>query len=396
MRILIAHNRYQQSGGEDNVASAEAELLASRGHGIERLDVDNDQIQGVRSRMAAAAHSLYSLPGKTRMAAAITRFRPDIVHVHNFFPTLSPSVFHACADAGVPVVHTLHNYRIVCAGATLFRDGGICEACIAKRSPVPGIAHACYRGSRVGSAVAGLGMALHEHLGTWAEKVSGFIALTDFAAGKLGSYRLPREKIFVKPNFTADHGMGFADGDYALFAGRLSPEKGVQTLIEADQAGLLPMDVVVVGDGPLMGELTVAAGRPGSRLKLQGRQSHDEILQWMRHAQVLLLPSLWYEGLPLVLIEAFSFGLPVIGTDHGNLAGLLESGRTGLLYPPGDFRALGRALAWYQAHPEVVETMRVQARACYLEKYTPEANYHALLAIYSNVTRANLTLPATR
>ena len=225
MRILIAHNRYQQSGGEDNVAAAEANLLEKHGHSVEHLDVDNDHIQGAWSRLAAAAGSIYSLQGRSLLQAAIRRCRPDVVHVHNFFPTLSPSVFDACTAANVPVVHTLHNYRLICAGATLFRDGAVCEECPRTRGFLPGIRHACYRGSRAGSAVSGFGMALHGRIGTWDRKISAYIALTDFSAEKLSEFRLPRGKIHVKPNFTADRGVGSGDGGYALFAGRLSPEK---------------------------------------------------------------------------------------------------------------------------------------------------------------------------
>ncbi len=385
MRILVAHNRYQQSGGEDNVAAAEADLLEEHGHAVERVHLDNDHIQSAWSQLTAGARSIYSPRGRSLLQAAIERHRPDVVHVHNFFPTLSPSAFHACAAAGVPVVHTLHNFRLICAGATLFRAGAVCEECPQTRSFLPGVRHACYRGSRAGSAVSGFGMALHDRLGTWAGKVSAYIALTPFSAAKLSEYRLPREKIFIKPNFTADLGVGSGGENHALFVGRLSPEKGLQTIIDADLTGLLPMDVVVLGDGPMMPALQQAAQRPGSRLLVKGRQSHEQILDAMRRARVLLLPSLWYEGLPLVLIEAFSLGLPVVGTAHGNLASLIEPHHNGLLYPPGDHAALARTLTWLQDHPEVVERLREGARAAYLARYTPEANYRELITIYRKV-----------
>ena len=386
MRILIAHNRYRQSGGEDNVAAAEAALLRRCGHAVEQLELDNDHIQGGLAKIAAAVGSLYSLHGKATVREAIERFRPDVVHVHNFFPSFSPAIFRACEQAGIPAVHTLHNFRIVCAGATLFRDGRVCEECLNERSSLPGARHGCYRGSRAGSAVSGLGMALHERLGTWAESVAAYIALTEFAAGKLGTWRVSRGKIVVKPNFTADHGVGEGDGDYAVFAGRLSPEKGLQTLIEADAAGQLAMEVVVLGDGPMLGQVTSASERPGSRLKPKGRQTHAQILEFMRHARVLVLPSLWYEGLPLVLLEAFSLGLPVLGAGHGSLAELIEPGRTGMLFEPGDALDFAAKLAWFASETSDVRTMREEARARYLERYTPEVNYLELFAIYTKVT----------
>jgi glycosyltransferase involved in cell wall biosynthesis len=234
----------------------------------------------------------------------------------------------------------------------------------------------------VGSAISGFGMALHAQLGTWSSKISAYIALTEFTADKLGSFRIPREKIFVKPNFVEDCGLGQGDGDYALFVGRLSPEKGIQTLIDADRAGAFCMDVVVVGDGPMRAAVDEAAARPGSRLKVKGFQGHDEIIFYMKRAKVLLLTSLWYEaGLPLVAIEGISLGLPVIAAAVGN-AELIGSKRIGLLYPAGDSAGLAAALREYMAHPEAAAAMRRRAREYYLVTYTPESNYDRLTYIY--------------
>jgi glycosyltransferase involved in cell wall biosynthesis len=383
MRILIAHNRYKQIGGEDLVVATESGLLNSHGHTVARLDVDNDHIQGALSRITASFGSIYSSDGKQRMREAIERAKPDVVHVHNFFPTLSPSVFAACVEAGVPVVHTLHNFRILCARATLFRDGGVCEECISNRSFLPGVRHACYRSSHLGSAVAGLGMAVHDRLGTWSDKIAAYISLTSFAADKLGTFRIPREKIFVKPNSTEDRGLGTGDGNYALFAGRLNQEKGLQTLIDADTAGTLCMDIVILGDGPMREEVQRAAERPGSRLIYKGFMPHDQILDFMRSARVLIMPSIWYEGgLPLVVIEAFSLGLPVIGADLGNVAAIIKPGETGLLYPPADHQALSSALAWFMENLAEVRQMRENAREHYLATHTPEKNYQRLVEIY--------------
>jgi glycosyltransferase involved in cell wall biosynthesis len=383
VRVLVAHNRYRQPGGEDVVAASEAELLASYGHTVERFGVDNDHITGPLAQINAALSSIYSLKGRRLLESAIDRIRPDVVHVHNFFPTLSPSVFYACSEARVPVVHTLHNYRIICASATLFRDGAICEECILKQSIMPGIRHACYRSSRIGSAVSGLSMALHDHWHTWSSKVSAFIALSHFAADKLGSYRIPRDKIFVKPNSTVDGGLGAGNGGYALYVGRLIREKGIQTLIEADAMGSLCMDVLILGDGAMAGDVRRAAERPGSHLVFKGFQNHDQIVEYMRNARVLIMPSIWYEGgLPLVVIEAFSLGLPVIGADVGNVGDLLQSGETGLLYQPGDPLALSAALRRYADDPVVAKKMRGRAREYYLATHTPEKNYHRLIEIY--------------
>lgn len=391
MRILIAHNRYKQPGGEDGVVATESGLLTSHGHTVARLDVDNDHIQGTLSRITASFGSIYSAHSKQLMRDAIERAKPDVVHVHNFFPTLSPSVFLACAEAGVPVVHTLHNFRILCAGGTLFRDGVVCEECISRRSFFPGVHHACYRSSHLGSAVAGFGMAVHDRIGTWSDKIAAFISLTTFAADKLGSFRIPREKIFVKPNSAEDRGMGSGDGDYALFAGRLAPEKGIQTLIDADAAGSLCMDIVILGDGPMRDQLQRAAERPGSRLIYKGFMAHDQILGFMRRARVLIMPSIGHEGgLPLVVIEGFSLGLPVIGANLGSVAETVRPGETGLLYPPGDHHTLASALAWFNQNPAAVRQMREGARAYYLATHTPERNYRRLIEIYEGVIEGSI------
>jgi glycosyltransferase involved in cell wall biosynthesis len=383
MRILVVHNRYQQKGGEDTVVASEDELLRSYGHQVERLNADNEHIQDLFSRVKSAVGSVYSLPAKRKLRDVLRTTRPDVVHVHNFFPTLSPSIFSACTEAGVPVVHTLHNYRIQCAAATLYRDGKVCEECITSRSFLPGVQHACYRSSRLGSAISGASMALHAEIGTWSSRISAYIALTEFAAEKLGSYRIPRDKIFVKPNFVRDRGVGTGEGDYALFVGRLSPEKGIQTLIDADKAGSLCMDVVLLGDGPMRAQVDQAAARPGSRLKVRGFVTRDQASYLMKDARVLLMPSLWYEGDPMVVIEALSLGLPVLAAELGNTAVTVKANHMGAVYPPGDHQGLAERLAWFAAHPEQVRRMREAARTYYLATHTPELNYRKLIEIYA-------------
>jgi len=395
MRILIAHNRYQQHGGEDNVVVAECKLLLAHGHEVTRFDVDNDHIQGRVSQIATAAGSVYSLSAKRRVREAIDAAKPDIVHVHNFFPTLSPSIFYACADAGVPVVHTLHNYRIVCCAPYLFREGHLCEECIEERSPLPGILHGCYRSSHIGSAVAGLGMAFHHEIGTWSTKVAAFIALNEFAASKIGDYRVPREKIIVKPNFSVDLGLGKGDGGYALFVGRLSPEKGIQTILDADAAGSLTMDVVLLGDGPMREQVAQAQARPGSRLISKGFIQHDQIIEYMRRASVLIMPSIWYESGPLVVIEALSLGLPVIAAALGNVAQVISTTTAGLLYEPGNSAGLAAALAQFASNPEEIIEMRRRARLAYESTHTPQKNYERLIEIYEGVLRGDLFPSAT-
>ena len=388
MKILVAHNRYQQAGGEDKVVAAEAAMLQRAGHQVELLSFDNEAISGARASATTAISSFYSPATYRRAAKVLKDFQPDVVHVHNFMPTMSPSIFFATAAADVPAVQTLHNYRLICANAQLFRDGEVCERCLEERSFIPGVRFGCYRGSQVGSAVVGGTMALHAVLGTWNHRVERYIALSEFAAGKLGQFRVPRAKIRVKPNFVPDRGeTGVARtqeaAPFALFVGRLSDEKGLATLIAADERGQLSLPVRIAGDGPLREQVEGACRRPGSQLIVLGRQSEEEVVGWMRQAQVLLVPSLWYEGFPMVMVEALSLGLPVIASRLGGLPEIVEDGVCGLLYTAGNPEALEKTLRRFVNLPtEQKQAMRRAARSRYLDHYSEPQNYKTLMSIY--------------
>ncbi|MGI4831778.1 MAG: glycosyltransferase family 4 protein, partial [Janthinobacterium lividum] len=392
VKILIAHNRYRQAGGEDAVVAAEAAMLRRQGHEVELLLFDNEAISGVRASAAAAIASFYSLPGYRQTAKMLAGFAPAVLHVHNFMPTLSPAVFFAAGAARIPVVQTLHNYRLLCANAQLFRDGSVCERCVEQRSFLPGVRLACYRGSRAGSAVVGGTMALHHALGTWSRRVARYIALSEFAAAKLGTFRVPRDRIRIKPNFVPDRGAAAAvavpSGEhpqpFALFVGRLSEEKGLATLIAADEQARLPMPVKIAGDGPWRERVERAAQQPGSHLVYLGRQSEHEILALMQRAEVLLVPSLWYEGFPMVMVEALSLGLPVIASRLGGLPEIVEEGVCGLLHSPGDPEALAQMIQAFLNKPaEAKLAMRRAARQRYLDLYGEQRNYETLMKIYA-------------
>src|SRR5665213_303299 len=234
MKVLMVHNRYQQRGGEDAVVNAESSLLAAHGIAVQRLDADNDAIQGLWDKVQVSARQLTGSPAvQQRLAQALTDFQPDLVHVHNWFPTISASIFRQCKAAGVRVVHTVHNYRLLCVGATFFRDGKVCEDCMGTTFRTPGVIHKCYRDSALGSAVGTMGMLAHWASGTWHHSVDKFIALTEFSRLKLIEGGLPADKIAVKPNFV-EQGLeaGAGDGNYFLYAGRLTEEKGLRTLLE--------------------------------------------------------------------------------------------------------------------------------------------------------------------
>jgi glycosyltransferase involved in cell wall biosynthesis len=384
LRVLQVHNRYQLAGGEDVVTQAERRLLEQYGHEVDVLDADNAEITGLGGRAKAALGAIYSPAAKALVTARIESFRPHVVHVHNFFPLFSPSVYYACQQATVPVAQTVHNYRLICPNSQLLRDGHVCEDCVGKQFPWPGVLHACYRNSPAGSASVAAMIAIHHQLGTWANKVDAFIATTNFSRNKLIEGGLPAEKIIVKPNFVHDPGhVSDRKNSFALFVGRLSPEKGIATLLTAWEhlPGVIPLKVV--GTGPLAEEIDQRSA-PG-RVEPLGRQPSEKIQALMRDASFLVFPSVWYEGLPMVIVEAFSVGLPVIASNLGSMTSLVEHGRTGLHFRPGDAADLAEKVEWAVAHHDEIARMRRDARAEYVAKYTPERNYEMLMAIYRQV-----------
>lgn len=385
MRLLQLHNRYQRPGGEDVVVRAERELLKNHGHIVDLLEVDNAGIVGFAGKMKTALGTIYSPEAKRRLAARISSFHPHVVHVHNFFPLLSPSIYWACREAGVPVVQTLHNYRLICPNGLLLRSGLPCEDCVGTKFAWPGVLHACYRGSRLGTASVAMMANAHRWLGTWSNRVDIFIALSEFAKKKLAEGGLPREKINIKPNFVSDSGsLGDGSGGFALFVGRLSQEKGIELLLSARKRLRTTILLKIVGDGPQSNRVIEATKDCG--IDYLGHLSQDQVRQLMEQASFLIHPSFCYENCPLAIVEAFSVGLPVVAAGQGSMASIVEDGRTGLHFRPGDAEDLAAKIEWAVGHREQMASMGREARAEYLAKYTPERNYEMLTQIYSQVT----------
>lgn len=334
--------------------------------------------------LAVARAAVWNGDTYRRLRALIRAERPEIAHFHNIFPLVSPAAYYAARAEGVAVVQTLHNYRLLCVAATMFRDGRPCETCLG-RSPWPGVLHACYRHSRASSGVSAGMLAAHRLLGTWRRKVDRYIALTEFARDKFTSGGLPAERIAVKPNFMADPGppTGDAERRGALFIGRLSEEKGLAHLIEAWRA--VEARLTIVGDGPMADPVRRDAP---AHIDLAGPQGRDEVAAALRRAAYLVLPSIWYEGFPMVLLEAFAAGLPVIAGRIGSLAELIEDGTTGLLYDFGDAAALAAKVRWAEANPGEMRRMGANARKIYELHYTPETNLRHLMSIYGSAMGA--------
>ena len=383
VRIAILHTLYRERGGEDAVVEAEVGLLRGRGHAVETMLFRNHELEALPA-WRQAARALWNREAVQRVREVVRRWRPTVVHVHNTFPAASPAVIRAAAREGAAVVATLHNYRLGCVNALLFRDDRVCEACLG-RMPWRGVLHGCWRG-RPRSAVVAAMLGLHRALGTW-EEVDVFIALTDFARDRLVAAGLPPDRIRVKPNFVdPDPGPGGGGGGFALFVGRLSPEKGIGTLLRAWSrlGGRMPLRIV--GDGPLRAEVERAASAI-SGVEYLGPKPPDEVCALMGEAAFLLFPSECYENFPRVLAEAFAKGLPVVCSGHGSHGSLVEHGRTGLHFRPGDPEDLAAKVEWMLTHPERVAEMRREARREYEEKYTAERNYEMLMQIYEEAIR---------
>ncbi|CAN5808630.1 glycosyltransferase [soil metagenome] len=381
MKILTVHNYYQQSGGEDQVFSAESALLQEHGHHVLRYTVHNAQIKRMSSTALTKA-TLWNSSTHRELRDLVKREKPHVAHFHNTFPLISPAGYYAARAEGVPVVQTLHNYRLLCSNAQFFRDGHVCEDCLGKTPPWPGIVHACYRGSRTASGVVAAMLTAHRASRTWTEMVDMYVSLTEFQRQKFIQGGIPEGKIKVKPNFVRfDPGVGEGSGGYVLFVGRLSTEKGIETLLAAWKrlGGRVPLKIA--GDGPLAGEVARAT-EALEDVEWLGRQPEEQVRALMKSARALVFPSVWYEGFPMVIVEAYAAGLPVIASDLGSMSTLVEHGRTGLHFSPGDPKDLARKIQWSQEHPSELAMMGKEARSQFEAKYTAEQNYRMLMEIY--------------
>ncbi|MFN0088685.1 MAG: glycosyltransferase [Acidimicrobiales bacterium] len=379
MRILVVHNAYRQAGGEDAVVARDVALLRERGHDVATFIEANDAIGGPFARALVAARATYATAPRDRLAAMIAACRPDVVHAHNLFPLLSPAIYDACRDARVPVVQTLHNYRLICPAATLLRDGRPCELCVTG-SAYQAVRYGCYRGSRLGSLAVARLVEHHRRAGTWSSKVDRFVALSRFAKGRLVAGGLPAELIAVSGNFAADRGPpdDGAERHGLLYVGRLGEEKGIRVLLAA--AARAGVALRVAGDGPLAPLVRAAAG-----VTFLGPLAAGAVAAEMARAAALVVPSLWYEAFPMVLVEAFAAGLPVLASGLGSLAELVEDGVTGRHVTPGSADALADAMVWAVANGAVLAGMGRRARAIYEAEHTPDAAYARMVAIYRSV-----------
>jgi glycosyltransferase involved in cell wall biosynthesis len=382
VRVLVAHNFYTQPGGEDVVFAQETELLRRFGHYVVEYSRSNDEIAAL-GKLKTISGVVWSAQAAKDIAQLIDRERPEVAHFHNTMPLISPAVYYACRKRGVPVVQTLHNYRLICPGADLFRAGRVCEQCLGHAWPWPSIIHGCYHGSRIESTAVALMLTIHRSLKTWRQAVAVYIALTEFERRKLIEGGLPPEKIVVKPNFVdPDPGPAPSAGRYAIFLGRFRRET-IIPMLEAWQR-LTGLPLKLVGGGPELPWVLAEIHRRGldNHIEVLNHVPRSQVFTLIRGAQFLLFPSPWYETFGMTMIEAFACGVPVIAAGVGTRSEIVEEGKTGLHYVPGNAQDLAEKVQWAVAHPTDMQNMGAIARDIYLTRYTAERNYSLLMAVY--------------
>ena len=383
MNIVSVHNRYLLRGGEDEVFESEASLMTQHGWQVTPIVEQNTNPDGVWKKIGVAMDCVWSRRWYGEFTTLLQRTKPDVVHIHNFFPLISPAVYYACRKANVPLVQTLHNYRLLCPSATLYRDGNVCEECL-QHGLLRGVKYGCYQGSKLGTSALALMLQVHRRMRTWTNMVDCYIALTEFSRRKLIDGGLPAAKILVKPNFVLpDPGMRDRRGQYALFAGRLVDPKGLPTMLAAWKQLRQRIPLMIIGDGPNRESLESQLKEPALRdVIYRGRLSHSATLDAIKGARFLVFPSEWYEGFPVTIAESFACGVPVICSRLGSMQEIVADGRTGLHFRPTEADDLARKVEWAWDHPEQMEAMGRGARLEFEAKYTAERNFLQLKEIY--------------
>ena len=381
MQILSVHNKYLIRGGEDESQELERRILLENGHKVDLYEEDNTRVKSLNPAQLAL-RTIWSTEAYQLVKQRLQNSTYNLVHIQNFFPLISPSVYYAAKEQGVPIVQSLRNYRLLCPNGLFFRNGKVCEDCLGNFIPYPGIVNACYRENMLASGSVASMLTVHRAMNTWNKMVDIYITLTEFARQKMIQGGLPAEKIVVKPNFVhPDPGIGEGRGGYALFVGRLSEEKGLDTLLAAWEklAGKIPLKIV--GDGPLSAEM-IAATKRIPQIEWLGRRPMSEVYDLMGEAMFVVFPSKWYETFGRVAVEAFAKGTPVIAANIGAIAELVDSGRTGLHFRPGDADDLTANVESVLANPSRLSQMRQEARAEFETKYTAKNNYQRIMKIY--------------
>lgn len=383
MRVVNAHNHHVGGGGMEVLFESITTLLREREHDVHVIERHNRDLRGLTGRLSAFGSMVYSPAAKREMAKVLADFKPDVVHLHNLYPQLSPSVIDACNEAGVPVVLAVQDYKLTCPTAQHLRDGKVCEKCLGGHEQWCAI-HNC-RGSVPMSIAYAIRNAAARRSGRLHEGVTLYLACSEFAKRQIVRGGYDAAKTVVIPNFSAlpinDAPRG--DGDYIAYVGRISPEKGLPILIEA--ARRLGVPVKIAGDTSKMPELPSTAP---ANVEFVGPVARAALPDFYRNARCLVVPSVWYEGLPVVCAEAMGFGTPLVVSDIGGLAESIEPEVSGLLCPVGDVDAFTAAIARYWNDADLARAHGVQARERAREQFSLDAFYERLISAYRRATSA--------
>lgn len=388
MKILLVHNRYKQAGGEDVAFETEKNLLKANNHEVMPLVFNNADFEGVFNKIKLGIQLFYNTKSAYTLNKIVDSFKPDIIHVHNFFYNASPSILFAANKKRIPIIVTLHNYRLICSGSLLMRDFKPCELCVGKKFPTAGIKYSCHRNSKLETAHLTLVTGVHKLLDTWNTKVSRYIALTEFAKKKYinSSLNLDPNKVVVKANsVNAVEPSGFHEREkHFLFIGRLSQEKGIETLLAAFSGSQFSLEII--GDGPLRESVKQATSK-NQNINYLGHKDNAFIISKLKKCNALIVPSIWYEGLPTTILEAFSTGTPVITSNIGNLNEIVSHGHNGLQFNPNSPEDLVKTIKDFSENRTQYKALYENARKTYIEKYSPEINYTNLVNIYTETIR---------
>jgi glycosyltransferase involved in cell wall biosynthesis len=391
MKIVMVHNVYREAGGEDVVFESEKRLLERAGHTVipyVRRNMELDDASFL-DRITIAPGIVWSSRTRREFVTVLESGQPDVVHVHNTFMAISPSIYSACSERGIPVVQTLHNFRLLCPAASFFRDGVICKECV-DHSLLRSVHHGCYRKSRAATAAVALMLALHRALDTWRTSVTCFIALTEFTKATFIAAGFPPTKLVVKPNFLhPDPGERSAAGENAVFIGRLAESKGSHLLLDAWKNLPARYPLHIVGDGPEPSALESQSRESGlSGITFRGRLSSTATIETIKGARFVIVPSILYEGLPMSIVESFACGTPVLCSRLGALTEIVQDHVTGLHFNPGDAQDLASKVEWAWNHPAELAAMGHAARAKFESDYTAERNYSLLMQVYEQAMTA--------
>lgn len=386
MKILYCHNFYQQTGGEDRVFYDECTMLKEYGHDVQTWTVHNDKLQSM-GKLTAVKKTLWNSESYRTLTEKLKKFQPQVVHFGNTFPLISPASYWACKKQGASVVQTLHNFRIVCPSAGLFRNNDLCHDCVGKLFALPGVRNGCYRGSKLATGVTALMASWHRIYGTWHKAVDAFITLTDFSRKIFIEGGLPEDKLVIKPNFVADPEKAFSSDfprEGAIFVGRLVAEKGVDLILNVWKNLDENIRLTIVGDGPMKQEVQAAAEND-SRINWIPSLEHSEVLMKMRQAVVCLVPSRFYETFGLTTVESAAVGTPAIGSDIGATTEIIDHEKTGMLFSSGDWEMLKSSILRVVGDREFAADLGQRAREKFVQRYTKEANHGLLMDVYHSV-----------